>query len=104
MDTLPFDGPGWREWRRMQAWRLAQLGWTQRDIAAALGVSEGAVSRRLAAARHDGPAALLARRVAGHPANLATAQRRLLPNFPTHAPEAYGFRREVWTVAPVARV
>jgi transposase len=104
MDTLPFDGPGWREWRRMQAWRLAQLGWKRRDIAAALGVSEGAVSQWLAAARRDGPAALLARPVPGHPAKLTAARLRLIPDFLWHGPEAYGFRGEVWTCARVARV
>jgi transposase len=104
MDTVPFDSPGWREWRRMQAWRLAQLGWEQRDISAALDVPEGAVSRWLAAARRDGPAALLARPVPGHPPKLATDQLRSLPDSLWHGPEAYGFRGEVWTCARVARV
>jgi hypothetical protein len=34
MDNEPF-GASCREWRRMQAWRLKQLGWKQRDIATA---------------------------------------------------------------------
>src|SRR5512135_636938 len=53
--TQPHD---WREWRRMRALDLAQLGWKQRDIAVALDASEGAVSRWLAAARRGGPEAL----------------------------------------------
>ena len=40
----------WREWRRMRALELKHLGWKQRDIAAALGVTDGAVSQWLAAA------------------------------------------------------
>jgi hypothetical protein len=36
--------PNWKEARRLQAWRLKQRGWPQRQIAEALGVSEGAVS------------------------------------------------------------
>jgi transposase len=88
----------------MQGWRLDQQGWTQRAIAAALGASEGAVSRWLAAARRDGPAALLARPAPGHPARLTPAQLRLIPDFLWHGPEAYGFRGEVWTCARVARV
>jgi predicted transcriptional regulator len=44
MDTEPFPGLDFREWRRMQALRLKQLGWKQRDIATALGASESAVS------------------------------------------------------------
>jgi transposase len=35
----------WKEARRIQAWHLKQQGWSQRQIAAALGVSEGAVKR-----------------------------------------------------------
>jgi hypothetical protein len=35
----------------VQAWRLKQQGWPQRQIAAALGVSEGAVSQSMKRAR-----------------------------------------------------
>jgi predicted transcriptional regulator len=35
----------WKEVRRLQAWTLKQRGWRQRQIAEALGVSEGAVSQ-----------------------------------------------------------
>jgi len=35
----------WREERRKRAWALKQRGWLQKDIAAALGVSAGAVSQ-----------------------------------------------------------
>ena len=44
----------------MQAWRLKQLGWKQRDIAVVFDVTEGAVSQWMATARSEGPAALLA--------------------------------------------
>jgi predicted transcriptional regulator len=40
--TPPKD---WREARRLRAWQLHEQGWKQKDIAAALGVSEGAVSQ-----------------------------------------------------------
>ena len=42
----------------MRALELHQQGWMQRDIAAALGATEGAVSQWLAAARRGGPEAL----------------------------------------------
>jgi transposase len=103
MDPLPLDTTG-KEWRRMQAWRLAQQGWKQRDIAVALDVSEGAVSRWLAAAGCQGPTALLSRPVTGHPAQLTTVQLRLIPDFLWHGPEAYGLRGEVWTSTRVAQV
>jgi len=35
----------WKEWRRRRAWELSQQGWSQKDIAEALGVTQGAVSQ-----------------------------------------------------------
>jgi transposase len=104
MENEPFNASDTREWRRMQAWHLKQLGWKQRDIAVALGASEGAVSQWLAAARVGGSDALLSRPAPGHPAKLSAEQRRLLPDFLWHGPEAYGFRGEVWTCPRVAHV
>jgi transposase len=104
MNNEPFNASDTREWRRMQAWHLKQLGWKQRDIAVALSASEGAVSQWLAAARAGGPDALLSRPAPGHPAKLSAEQRRLLPDFLWHGPEAYGFRGAVWTCSRVAQV
>jgi transposase len=104
MDSEHPDPDDWREWRRMQAWHLKQLGWKQRHIAVALGVTEGALSRWVATARGGGPAALLARPGPGHPAKLGPDQLRLIPDFLSHGAEAYGFRGEVWTCARVAKV
>lgn len=98
------DGSGWRPWRRLQALRLKQQGWHQRDIAEALDVSEETVSRWLARARAGGPEALLARHAPGAPSKLSPAQLRLIPEFLWHGPEAYGFRGEVWTCARVSDV
>jgi transposase len=52
----------WREERRKRAWTLKQQGWPQKDIAAALGVSEGAESQWLKRARVAGGVETLARR------------------------------------------
>jgi transposase len=87
----------------MRALELKQHGWAQRDIAAAFGVTEAAVSQWMAVARRDGPAALLAHPAPGPTPKLTPAQRRLIPDFLWHGPEAYGFRGEVWTCARVAR-
>jgi transposase len=100
-DIIPHD---WREWRRLRAVQLQQQGWYQRDVAEALDVSEETVSRWLARVRHGGPEALRARPRPGHPAKLSATQKRLIPEFLWHGPEAYGFRGEVWTCARVARV
>jgi transposase len=100
-DFIPAD---WREWRRLRALHLKEQGWYQRDIAEALGAAEETVSRWLARARDGGPAALLARPAPGRPPKLSDAQKRLIPEFLWHGPEAYGFRGQVWTRARIARV
>jgi transposase len=100
-DFIPDD---WREWRRLRALVLQQQGWSQRHIGDALGVSEETVSRWLARVRDGGPEALLARSSPGRPPRLSSAQKRLIPEFLCHGPEAYGFRGDVWTCARVARV
>ena len=48
----------WLEGRRRRAWELKQQGWKQQDIAAALGVTKGAVSQWLRRAREGGVEAL----------------------------------------------
>jgi transposase len=83
---------------------LKQQGWYQRDIAGALGASEETISRWVACARHGGREALLARPAPGRPPKLPDAQKRLIPEFLWHGPEAYGFRGQVWTRARIARV
>lgn len=57
-----------------------------------------------ATARRGGPEALLARPGYGRPPKLSDAQKRLIPEFLWHGPEAYGFRGQVWTRARIAQV
>src|SRR4051794_3564352 len=104
MEASHFIPGGWREWRRLRALHLKQQGWYQRDIAAALGVTDETVSRWLARARGGGGAALRARPAPGRPPRLSPAQKRLIPEFLWHGPESYGFRGDVWTRARVAQV
>jgi transposase len=93
----------WREGRRLRAWELKQQGWSQRQIAAALGVTEGAVSQWLQRARAGGGAAALRRRVAPGPTpKLTPAQCAQLPQLLARGAEAYGFVGEVWTTRRVA--
>lgn len=100
-DGMPKD---WRQWRRFQALRLKERGWRQWKIAEAMSVSEVSVSHWFARVRVGGPQALLAHPSPGHPSALSPAQRRLIPEFLWHGPEAYGFRGAVWTCARVAKV
>jgi len=93
-----------QEWRRLRAVELDRLGWWEVDIAEALGVHKGTVSKWLAVATHEGPNALLAHPTAGHPPKLGDAQKRLIPELLWHGAEAYGFRGDVWTCARIAQV
>src|SRR5947209_9144626 len=88
----------------MGAWDLARQGWKQRDIAAALDASEGAVSRWLAAGRRGGPEALRSHPAPGPLGKLTAGQLRLIPDFLWHGAESYGFRGDVWTCERVAGV
>ena len=89
----------------MRAWELAQAGWQQKDIAAALGVSGGAVSQWLKRAREEGPQALEQRRPgSGRKARLSQAQLERLPEILARGAVHYGFSGEVWTRSRVARV
>lgn len=94
----------WKEARRLQAWRLTQQGWPQRQIAEALGVSEGAVSRWVTRVREGGPQALRHRPPPGAPPRLAPEQLARLPSLLERGPEAYGFRGQLWTRGRIAAV
>jgi transposase len=51
-----------------------------------------------------GPEALREQPGMGHPPKRSDAQKRLIPEFLWHGPEAYGFRGQVWTRARIAEV
>lgn len=91
----------WREGRRRRAWELKQLGWKQQDIAAALGVTKGAVSQWMRRVREGGEEALRRQRAAGPTAKLTTAQMTQLPSLLAPGAEAYGYRGQVWTTKRV---
>lgn len=88
----------------MRAWELSQQGWTQGEIAEALGVGRPSVCQWLHAARDGGPDALRGRLRAGPQGKLLPGQRFLIADFLWHGAEAYGFRGDVWTCARVAKV
>ena len=92
------------EWRRLRAWELDQQGWLGKEIAAALGVTEGAGSQWLKRAREHGVAALHHRMPPGPTPKLTAEQREQLPALLAHGAEAYGFLGEVWTTKRVATV
>jgi transposase len=92
----------WQEGRRLRALDLAEAGWKGIRIAEALGVTRGAVSQWLKAAREGGREALR-RRPRGHvSAKLSAEQRAQLPMLLGKGAEHYGFIGDVWTTARVA--
>ena len=94
----------WREARRLRAWELKQQGWQQRMIAAALGVTPGAVSQWLKRAAEGGVEALRTRIRPGPRPKLTAEQRARIPEVLARGAEAYGFVGDVWTTPRVATV
>jgi transposase len=94
----------WREERRKRAWKLKEEGWQQKDIAVALGVSEGAVSQWLKRGREGGIKALEAHPPKGMTPRLRAEQKAQIPELLAKGAEAYGYRGDVWTASRVAEV
>jgi transposase len=94
----------WLEGRRKRAWELKQQGWKQQDIAAALGVTKGAVSQWMRRAREGGVEALRRHPPRGPTPKLTAEQLAHLPGLLAPGAEAYGYRGQVWTTKRVAEV
>ncbi len=94
----------WKEGRRLRAWELSQQGWKQKEIAAALGVSKGAVSQWLSRAKAEGIEGLRRHPAPGPQPKLSAEQLAQLPQMLAQGAEAFGYRGEVWTTQRVAEV
>jgi transposase len=93
----------WREGRRLRAWELKQQGWSQKAIADALGVTEGAVSQWMKRAQ-QGSEALKRRPPPGATPRLTEEQRAQLPDLLAKGPQHYGFVGAIWTQSRVRAV
>jgi len=102
--TLSRQATDWREGRRLRAFELKQKGWKQKQVAEALGVTEGAVSQWMKRAREGGVEALRHRKHPGPRSRLTAEQRAQIPQLLAKGPEAFGFRGELWTQPRVAQV
>jgi transposase len=102
--TIRRNPSDWREGRRRRALELSAQGWLQEEIAAALGVTQGAVSQWLKRARVEGIEALYHRPALGPAPRLTAEQLATIPELLKHGAEYYGFRGDVWTRARVAEV
>lgn len=94
----------WREGRRLRAWELHQQGWKQKDIAAALGVTPGAVSQWLTRGRAGGLERLRRQPPPGATPRLSADQRAELRDLLAQGAEAFGFLGAVWTSNRVTAV
>jgi transposase len=88
----------------MRAWKLQKQGWKQKDIAAVLDVSEGAVSQWMKKAKFQGEQALRHQPAPGTTPKLSAQQRAQLPTELSKGAEAFGFRGQVWTTERVAQM
>ena len=87
----------WREGRRLRAWELKQQGWKQSAIAAALGVSQGAVSQWIKRAQTHGVDGLRRVPPPGLPSRLQAWQKLALLEMLNAGAAAFGFRGALWT-------
>ena len=94
----------WKTERRKRAWALYQAGWKQKDIAAALGVTKGAVSQWIKRGKEGGETALEEQPKSGAPPRLSLTDRQKLPELLARGAESFGFRGELWTCPRVAQV
>jgi transposase len=102
--TLSSQASDWREGRRLRAFELKEQGWKQKEIAEALGVTEGAVSQWMKRATEEGVEALKHKPPPGATPRLDDSQRVRLKELMNFDVEAYGFRGKVWTCARVAEL
>jgi transposase len=101
--TLSATATDWREGRRLRAWELHEQGWSQSQIAAALGVPSGAVCQWMRRAREGGgPEALRKRKAPGGQPRLSASQQAQILEWLREGAEAHGFRGDLWTKTRVA--
>ena len=94
----------WREGRRLRAWELHQQGWKQKVIAAALGITQGAVSQWVKRGNEGGLTGLRRRTAPGSAPRLSGDQREQLRTALAKGARAVGFSGDVWTTTRSAAI
>lgn len=104
-EKLSRGATDWLEGRRLRAWELHEQGWTQKRIAQALGVTQGAVSQWLKRVEQAGGIEGLYRRPPkGAKPKLTAEQLDRLPGLLKQGAPAFGFAGDVWTCKRVVVV
>ncbi|WP_229598103.1 helix-turn-helix domain-containing protein [Runella aurantiaca] len=89
---------------RRRCFELKQVGWKQKDIAFALGLTAGWVSQTLKKYREKGLDGLLARKPTGSPPKLSPEQLSQLATELNLGAVNHGFPNHIWTRARVNEV
>jgi transposase len=80
------------------------MGWKQKDITVAMGVTKGAVSQWLKRAKEGGIDALRHCKPPGAPSRLTPEQRAQLPHLLAQGAQSFGFQGDLWTLPRVAEM
>ena len=94
----------WQELRRRQGIQLLRKGWTQVEVADALGVTQGAVSQWAQVVKSQGLRGLRSIERPGAPRKLERDHLNQIPELLWHGAESYGFRGNLWTNHRIAIV
>ena len=90
------------EARRRLAVQRVEDGWSQREVAAFLGVHPVTVARWMARFRAEGEDGLAAKPTPGRPRFLTAAQETTVLGWLADPPTRHGFRTDLWTARRVA--
>lgn len=90
--------------RRFQAMALLNEGYTQPEVAAKLGVTQGAVSQWKKAFDQEGRDGLIAKVHPGPTPKLSPAQGERLLKFLSQGPRKHGWTTELWTLPRVVEL
>jgi transposase len=93
-----------REARRRLAVQRVSEGWSQKDVAAFLGVHPVTVNTWVRAYRAGGGGALAGKPHPGRPPFLTADQQRQVLGWLAEEPSAHGFRTDLWTARRVAHL
>lgn len=92
------------EARRRLAVQRVEDGWTQREVAAFLGVHPVTVAKWVARFRDQGADGLAAKPTPGRPRFLTADQERQVLGWLADPPSEHGFRTDLWTARRVAEL